>query len=149
MTERGTVSLRPAMSADAERIASLFTEEGFPVGASGVAERLERFRAPGSRVVVAELGGEVLGFIALHVVPRFEQDEPFVRIVALVVDPGVRERGVGRLLMDEAERVGARAGATFVEVTAGRHRVEAKRLYESLGYDSTVTTYLRKRLEAP
>ena len=34
---------------------------------------------------------------------RFEGDEPFVRIVALVVDPGVRERGVGRMLMDEAE----------------------------------------------
>ncbi len=146
MIDRGSITLRPATSADAERIASLFTDEGFPVGASGVSARLERFDAPGSSVIVADGGGELLGFIAIHVVQRFEHDEPFVRIVALVVDPGVRERGVGRLLMEEAEAVGARDGAAFVEVTAGHHRADARRFYESLDYDSTVTTYLRKRL---
>jgi len=31
-------------------------------------------------------------------------------------------------------------------VTAGHHRPDAQRLFESLGYDATVTTYLRKRL---
>jgi hypothetical protein len=48
--------------------------------------------------------------------------------------------------MEEAEAVGARDGAAFVEVTAGHHRADARRFYESLDYDSTVTTYLRKRL---
>lgn len=148
MIDRGGLALRPATGADAERIASLFTDEGFPVGASGVSARLARFDVPGSSVIVADGGGELLGFIAIHVVQRFEHDEPFVRIVALVVDPGVRERGVGRLLMEEAEAIGAQAGAAFVEVTAGHHRADARRFYESLGYDSTVTTYLRKRLGA-
>jgi GNAT superfamily N-acetyltransferase len=146
MIDRATMTFREATATDADRIASLFTDEGFPVGASGVAARLERFAAPGSHVIVADVEGEVLGFIALHVVHRFEGDEPFVRIVALVVDPGVRERGVGRLLMDEAEELGRRARALFVEVTAGHHRTEARHLYESLGYDSTLTSYLRKRL---
>ena len=146
MIERGSVTLRNAAPADADRIAALLTDEGYPVGASGIADRLERFAAPGSCVVVAELDREVLGFIAVHVVHRFEHDEPFVRIVALVVDPGARERGVGRQLMDEAEAVGRRHGAAFVEVTSGHHRADARRLYESLGYDSTVTAYLRKRL---
>jgi len=146
MIERATIALRDATAADAERLASLFTDEGFPVGASGVAARLERFAAPGSHVVVADVEGEVLGFIALHVVHRFEGDEPFVRIVALVVDPGVRERGVGRMLMDEAEGIGRREGALFVEVTVGHHRAEARHLFESRGYDGTLTTYLRKRL---
>jgi ribosomal protein S18 acetylase RimI-like enzyme len=146
MIDRTTITLRDATLDDAGRIASLFTDEGFPVGASGVAARLERFAAGGSHVVVADVAGEVLGFVALHVVDRFEGDEPFVRIVALVVDPGVRERGVGRMLMDEAEALGRRRGALFVEVTSGHHRAEARHLYESLGYDSTLTTYLRKRL---
>jgi GNAT superfamily N-acetyltransferase len=144
--DRDTITLRPASPEDAERIASLLTDEGFPVGATDVVARLGRFDAPGSSVVVADLDGEPLGFIAVHVVHRFEHDEPFVRIVALVVDPGVRERGVGRLLMSEAEQIGLRHGAAFVEVTSGHHRADARRLYESLGYDSTVTTYLRKRL---
>ena len=65
---------------------------------------------------------------------------------ALVVDAGERERGVGHLLMEEAERIGRELGAAYVEVTAGHHRPRCRHLYESLGYDATVAAYLRKRL---
>jgi 3-oxoacyl-[acyl-carrier-protein] synthase-3 len=41
---------------------------------------------------------------------------------------------------------GLSAGAAFIEVTAAHHRPEARHLYESVGYDATVTAYLRKRL---
>jgi hypothetical protein len=37
-------------------------------------------------------------------------------------------------------------GAALIELTAYHHRPEARHLYESLGYDSTVTAYLRKKL---
>jgi len=141
-----TITLRPATARDAERIAALFTDEGYPAGASDIATRIERFAPPAANVVVAESGEDVLGFIALCVVPRFEHDDWFVRILALVVDPGVRERGLGRLLIGEAERIGRDHAAAFVEITAGHHRPEARRLYEALGYDASVTTYLRKRL---
>jgi GNAT superfamily N-acetyltransferase len=146
MTDRATVTLRPATSADADRIAALFTEEGYPAGASDIVARLERFASPFSQVVVADHEGDILGFIALHVLPRFEHDDRIVRILALVVDSSVRERGIGRLLMAEAERVATEVGAAFVELTAGHHRPEARQLYESLGYDGTVTAYLRKRV---
>jgi GNAT superfamily N-acetyltransferase len=142
------IALRPAAAADAQRIAALFTEEGYPAGASAVETRLARFDGPDSMVIVADHGGEILGFIALHVVPRFEHDDTFVRIVALVVDSGVRERGIGRVLMAEAERIGRERSAAFVEITAGHHRPAARKLYESLGYDPTLTAYLRKRLQA-
>ena len=86
------------------------------------------------------------GFIAFHALPRFEHDDWIIRILALVVDAGARERGVGRTLMAEAERVGVALGAAFIEVTAGHHRPEARHLYESIGYDASVTAYLRKKL---
>jgi GNAT superfamily N-acetyltransferase len=140
------IALRPATIADAERIAALFTEEGYPAGASAVEARLARFERPDSSVIVADHDGEILGFIALHVVPRFEHDDSFVRVVALVVDSAVRERGVGRVLMAEAERIGRDQSAAFVEVTAGHHRPAARHLYESLGYDANLTAYLRKRI---
>ena len=145
MIDERTVVLRAATTADAERIAALFTDEGYPAGSSDIVARLARFASSASRVVVAETAGEVLGFVAFHVVPRFEHDDHFVRILALVVDAGVRERGIGRLLMAEAERLGRLGGAVFAEVTAGHHRADARRLFESLGYDASVTTYLRKR----
>jgi ribosomal protein S18 acetylase RimI-like enzyme len=141
-----TVTVRPATPADGERIAALLTEEGYPAGPSDIAGRLERFGSDTSRVLVADLDGEVLGFIALHALPRFEHDDWITRILALVVDAGVRDRGIGHLLMEEAERFGRANGAAFIEVTAGHHRPSARHLYESLGYDASVTAYLRKRL---
>ena len=141
----GTV-LRPAVDADAERIAAIFTDEGYPAGPSAIVARLARFAGPDSHVVVADREGEVIGFIAFHALPRFEHDDDVVRILALVVDAGARERGLGHQLMAEAEHFARERGAAFVEVTAGRHRPEARHLYESLGYDASVTAYLRKRL---
>ena len=140
------VALRPATAADAPRIAALFTEEGYPAGATAVEARLGRFNTDDSTVIVADHDGDILGFIALHVVPRFEHDDAFVRIFALVVDSAVRDRGIGRVLMAEAERIGRAREAAFVEITAGHHRPAARHLYDSLGYDASLTAYLRKRL---
>lgn len=145
MNDAATVTVRAAVASDAERLASLLTDEGYPAGASDLAERIERFSSQESRVLVAEAGGEVIGFIAFHLLPRFETDERFIRIVALVVDPGVRERGIGRLLMTEVEAAARAEGASFLEITAGHHRPDARNLYESLGYDAGVAAYMRKR----
>lgn len=146
MSDPSAITIRPASAVDATAIATLFTDEGYPAGPSDIKGRLARFDAPTSRVVIAELDGSILGFIAVVALPRFEHDDWILRIVALVVDAGARERGVGRALMAEAERIGREVGASFVEVTAGHHRPEARHLYESLGYDSSVTAYLRKKL---
>lgn len=140
------LTIRDAADADTARIAALFTDEGYPAGPSDIAIRLARFGSDRARVVVADQGGEVIGFVAFHEVPRFEHDDTFVRILALVVDPGARERGVGHRLMDAAEAWAHERGAAFLEVTAGHHRPEARRLYETLGYDASVTAYLRKRI---
>ncbi len=146
MTDQATTLLRPAEASDAEAIANLFTDEGYPAGPSDVVVRLGRFASPDARVIVAEHDGALLGFIAFHALPRFEHDDWIIRVLALVVDAGARERGVGRNLMAEAERVGIALGAAFIEVTAGHHRPEARHLYESIGYDASVTAYLRKKL---
>jgi GNAT superfamily N-acetyltransferase len=140
------LTIRPASADDAEVIASLFTDEGYPAGPSDILTRLQRFATDESQVLVAEHEGTVLGFIAVHAVPRFEHDDRILRIVALVVDAGARERGVGRALIAEAERIGSSLGAAFAEITAGHHRPEARRLYEAVGYDATIAAYLRKRL---
>jgi GNAT superfamily N-acetyltransferase len=144
MTDQATTLLRPAEDSDAEAIANLFTDEGYPAGPSDIVVRLGRFASPDARVIVAEHDGALLGFIAFHALPRFEHDDWIIRVLALVVDAGARERGVGRTLMAEAERVGIALGAAFIEVTAGHHRPEARHLYESIGYDASVTAYLRK-----
>jgi hypothetical protein len=59
-------SIRPAVAADAGRIADILTQEGYPTRSGSAAARLERFSADDGAVYVAESGGETIGFIALH-----------------------------------------------------------------------------------
>ena len=139
-------TVRPASDADAEAIATLFTDEGYPAGPSDIRERLSRFDSAFSTVRVAELGGDVVGFVAVHVMPRFEHGDRIARILAMIVDAGVRERGIGHLLMETADAIARETGCAFIEITAGRHRPDAQRLYEAVGYEAGVATYLRKRL---
>ena len=144
--DKATIQVRAATAADADAIATLFTDEGYPAGPSDIRDRLAAFTTSESRVLVADLDGEILGFVAFHAVARFEHSDRIVRIMALVVAPDARERGVGHLLMSEAEQASREVEAGFIEVTAGHHRPEARHLYESLGYDATVAAYFRKRL---
>jgi GNAT superfamily N-acetyltransferase len=139
------LTFRDAVPDDADWIAGLLSEEGYPAGGSDIVRRLERFAELGSPVRIAEQDGQPLGFVAVHLVPRFEHDDRLARVIAMVVDPGVRSRGVGRALLGDVDRLAVEAGCAFVEVTAGHHRQEARRLFEAAGFDASLTTYLRKR----
>ena len=147
MTEElDPLTFRDAVPDDADWIAGLLSDEGYPAGGTDIVRRLERYAEIEGPVRVAEMNGERLGFIACAIVPRFEVEDRFLRVMAMVVDPAVRDRGVGRALMAEAERAGREGGVAFLEVTAGHHRPEARRLFERAGYDASLTSYLRKRL---
>ncbi|MCU0482714.1 MAG: GNAT family N-acetyltransferase [Chloroflexi bacterium] len=146
MNDTDMVDFRDAESDDAAWMAAALTDEGYPAGASDLAGRLDRFAPPGSAVRVAERGGVRLGFVACHLLPRLEREGPVLRIIALIVDPGARERGVGAALLEEVERIARAAGAGYIETTSGHHRPEATRLFRHAGFESTLTTYLRKHL---
>jgi GNAT superfamily N-acetyltransferase len=145
MTETATPTFRDAELSDADWIAGLLSDEGYPAGGSDIVRRLERFAEIDSPVRVAEIEGERLGFVAIHLAPRFEHDDHLARVIAMVVDPAVRSRGIGRALLAEVDRIAGEVGAAFIEVTAGHHRHDARRLFEAAGFDASLTTYLRKR----
>ena len=106
MNDVAQLTIRPAAEDDAERLAALLTDEGYPAGPSDLERRIRGFADTGSRVLVAEQAGEVLGFIAFALVPRFETEDRFIRVVTLIVDPGARERGIAKSLLADVERVG-------------------------------------------
>ena len=101
MTDR-PVTVRPATIDDAERIAALFTDEGYPAAGSTIAARIERFEAGNGHVLVAEDAGELLGFVALHLMPRFEHDDTIGRVPASPPSDGVA--GAPRSAMGAAAR---------------------------------------------
>ena len=69
VTEQDRVAIRPARADDADRIAGLLTEEGYPAGPSDLASRLKRFERADSAVLVADAlaGGSAFVHLAVEV----------------------------------------------------------------------------------
>src|SRR5688500_4041999 len=98
------IVLRDAIIEDANVIASLLGELGYPSQPDGVRARLARLLArEGSRVFVAERGGHVVGVLGLDRMPVLTSLSDVAMIIALVVTEQDRRSGVGRLLVARAE----------------------------------------------
>jgi len=83
----------------------------------------------GAVVVVAEVGGELVGFVVVHM-ERGRQGY----VVTLDVTPKYRRMGLARALMVEAEARVAAAGATAMGLHVFVGNLAAVGFYEGLGY---------------
>jgi GNAT superfamily N-acetyltransferase len=147
-TALSAVGIRLATDADAPAIASLLVHLGYPADAADVPERLRRLRSTGDDAFVAEVDGATVGLATVHSRAVLHAARPVVQLTALVVPPQMRGRGVGRALVDEAERWGKARGADRLVVTTALHRVDAPLFYERIGFEHTGRRYV-KRLDPP
>ncbi len=110
------MDIRPARAEDFEVAKKLLQAAGLPV------EDLSAARA--GSFLVASIGGAPVGFIGL---------EPFRNIGllrSLVVDPGARDAGLGRLLVTELEAQARHRGIAELWLLT----VDADRYFSKLGY---------------
>jgi len=137
--------VRAARDGDAAAIAPLLAELGYPATTDAVRARLRRIAAYSGpvAVLVASLGGDVMGVITAHAFPSIHHDAPAAWITALVVASAARGRGVGRRLVRAVEEWAAEQGAVRVSVTSGIQRADAHRFYEGLGYATSGRRFTR------
>lgn len=131
------LTIRDAQPTDAEQIAALLAQLGYPTHASAVAARLERLAIVGDRVVVAELDSAVVGLAHLQVAPAIERDRPAAKIGALVVDAAHRGHGIGRALVEEMEAEARSRGCELLFLTTAARRTDAHTFYERVGLEET------------
>jgi RimJ/RimL family protein N-acetyltransferase len=129
--------IREATPEDAERLGPLLAALGYPADPPTIRRRVGHLRATdrSGRVLLAVENGAVLGFITLHGTPVLHRPTDVGRITALAVAPEGRGRGIGRLLVEAAERSFVAAGLSRVEVTSGAGHRPAHDFYRHLGYE--------------
>jgi ribosomal protein S18 acetylase RimI-like enzyme len=130
------LSVREAKPRDAEAIAALASELGFPSEAAAVRKRLGALAKRGEPVLVAE-DEEVIGFIAWTVWIPVHRPKPVGRITTLVVTKKARGRGVGSALVAEAEARFLNAGCGLAEVTSNVELGGAHDFYRRRDYERT------------
>ena len=87
-----------------------------------------------SDVLVAELDGEVAGYVRLGRVFPIAASDHVLMISGISVDPAFQRRGVGRALIDAAVAEARARGARRLRLRVLSHNEGAVRLYEQAGF---------------
>ncbi len=135
----GRLVVRPPRPADHARMAELAGQLSYPSTARQIAARLRALR--GRRdfaVFVAELDGQAAGWLGAYIFRAVELD-PAAKISGLVVEAGVRSRGIGQALLGAAEAWARRRGCALISVNCNVKRRRAHGFYLRNGYAWTKT----------
>ena len=133
-----TVHTQVASAADAGMVASLLTSLGYPTEPHDIPTRLEAMDASTNVVLLASAGeGAPVGLVAVHLLLALHADAPVAMIMALVVAPEGRGRGVGRELVRAAETWAVARGCERLMVTSAEHRSDAHAFYPACGMPYT------------
>ena len=126
----------------------LISQLGYRTDEAQVAERLAAMHSPSAQAFVALLDDAVAGCLTTSMTRVLHRPAPVGRISMLVVDEGLRGRGIGAALIAAAEAALVATGSELVEVTSNLRLTEAHRFYERLGYSRTSIRFARE-LSAP
>jgi GNAT superfamily N-acetyltransferase len=138
------VAIRDAQPADAQGIAILLGELGYPSKPPDVARRLQRIVSDASsRLFVADVDGDIAGLAGLHVLPLVEHDDIGCMLTAMVVGERYRRRGIGRELLAAVEREARSRGCSRLVLGSADRRADAHALYESLGFEATGRRFVK------
>lgn len=137
-----TISVRDAAPADAEALARLCTQLGYPSEPHIMPARLARLMSdPQARCLVALVGADVAALATVHLRYTLNHEAPIAQLTLLVVDERHRTHGIGRTVVAAAEEWSRSCGAQRFVVTTALRRADAHAFYEKLQFKHTGRRY--------
>ena len=132
--------IRRAVESDAEELARLTTQLGYPASPSTIRSRLARLlhSSEDCLLVAEDSPGKLTGWIHGFLCQLLESDYR-VEIGGLIVDALWRRKGIGALLVRALEHWAVERGAAELSVRCREERSEAHKFYESLSFKHTKT----------
>ena len=130
-----SIKVRQANVVDAQELSKLSNQLGYPFPDINIQENLNELnRDPDHIILVAEKNPtELAGFIHIFIAKRLFT-KPFAEVGGLIVEKGFRGRGVGSLLLSEAEKWAVSNNITIIRVRSNVIRDQARIFYISGGY---------------
>jgi N-acetylglutamate synthase-like GNAT family acetyltransferase len=90
---------------------------------------------PRRELLVAEYDGEVVGTVALYIIPNLSHGAtPYALVENVVVNHKYRRKGIARKLMEYTIARAKQEGCHRIELCSSKGRREAHRLYQSVGF---------------
>jgi len=135
--------IREAKPSDAPRLVELIRYLGHEINEKQVRKNLAALKKTGETPLVATLDKKIVGLCGVGRRVVIHRSAPLGRITALVVAEEAQGEGIGRMLVEEVERLLRKAGCQMVEVTSNDRRTAAHAFYRHLGYERTSMRFMK------
>ncbi|MBW2181853.1 MAG: GNAT family N-acetyltransferase [Deltaproteobacteria bacterium] len=117
---------------------------GYKIKEEAIKRKLQQiFISRIDQVYVAEVSGKVVGLISCHITKLFHQEGDAGRVTSLIINSNFRGKGIGKALVEMADKFFIQKGCIKSEVTSGDHRPETHEFYLSLGYIEDERRFLK------
>ena len=136
--------VREAKPSDAPRLVELVRLLDKQIDEKALRKNLTALRKSGETPLVATLGKEVVGLCGISARVMIHRDAPIGRISPLVVAEEAQGKGIGRMLVEAAERWMRKKGCKLVEVTSNDRRAAAHAFYRHMGYERTSIRFAKE-----
>ena len=135
MAAKEGMRVRQVKAGDAERLAELAGQLGYPTSAKEMNRRLrDVLKDKDAACFVAEDGARVVGWTHVSVTPLLEVERR-AEVNGLIVDETVRSRGAGALLLQAAEKWARGKKCKGMSVRSNVIRDRAHGFYLRNGYE--------------
>ena len=140
------LSMRKAEIKDIDALCDLMTElAGHTLSREGMLDRLEHIKKSDiDYLYVCEEDNRILRLLGFRIRINLEEVSKFGEISAVVVRPESRKRGVGRYMMDYADKLAREMECKGMWLVSGFAREEeAHKFYTRLGYQVNGYRFVR------
>ena len=131
------MNIRPMILDDVTKLENLMNHLGYPSTNLKIQERFKKIlNLPDYQTFVAEINDKLVGFVGMCKQAAYEFDDPYVRVLALVVHEDYRRKNIGQDLMLTVEDWAKKNQCTLITLNSGNReeRIAAHNFYKNLGY---------------
>jgi ribosomal protein S18 acetylase RimI-like enzyme len=137
MNKTSPILIREGTPVDGEGVAQLIAELADSIGetASPSADYVDTYLGfPGSRIFLAEQGGQVVGMLSFSIRPNLYHSESCCLVDEVVVAEKARGKGVGKALVQRLLLFAKEAGCAEASLSVMPGNTRAREFYRSLGF---------------
>lgn len=131
------LEVRPAKPDDAAAAAALINLLQHEIDETRLKRNLGQLIKTGEPPLIATLDKQVVGLCGVHKMVAIHRPVPVGRVTILVVAERARDKGIGRRLVEAAEKWCRDQGCGILEVTSNDRLTPAHAFYRHLGYERT------------